>query len=133
MSTSFKLFTTRDTNDSAAPTSDGVAVSSTTTYYSKMFSGNDMAGYDLQVVWTGTPTGTLTLQVSDKPHPDETTDTDWVTTTETAMTNPAGSGAQFRVYLVGSGARHRLKYVNASGSGTLKAYAVVAKFHGGNG
>lgn len=133
MSLPFKLFLTTDTNDSAAPAVDGKAVSGTSTYYSKMFGGNDMAGYDLQVVWTGTPTGTLTLQVSDKANPSEADDTDWVTTTETSMTNPAGSASKFRVYLVGSGGKHRLKYVNASGSGSLYAYAIVSKFHGGNG
>lgn len=125
MSTPYKLYRTTSGSDSAAPSTNGVAVTGTNTYYSKMFGGFNRLGYDLQVVWTGTPTGTLTLQVSDKPNPDETTDTDWVTTTETTMTNPAGSAAQFRVAFLTSPGHKRLKYVNSSGSGTLFAYAIV--------
>lgn len=127
MSTPYKLFRTTTSGDSAAPSSNGVAVTSTNTYYSKMFGGFGSESYDLQVVWTGTPTGTLTLQVSDKPNPVETTDTDWVTTTETAMTNPAGSGSSFRVATDHSPGHKRLKYVNASGSGVLYAYVIVPR------
>lgn len=126
MSQPYKLYVTTNASDSAAPTTNGKAVSGTSTYYSKMFGGDNSVAYDLQVVWTGTPTGTLTLQVSDKPNPDETSDTDWVTTTETTMTNPAGSASSFRVAKDASPGKKRLKYVNASGTGTLYAYAVIA-------
>lgn len=127
MALPYKLFVTTASGDSAAPTTDGKAVSSTTTYYSKVWSGNDSSVYDLQVRWTGTPTGTLTLQVSDKPNPDESTDTDWVTTTEAAMTNPAGAGSSFRVTADKSPGKKRLKYVNSSGSGVLYAYVTVPR------
>lgn len=123
-----KLFITVDAADSAAPVKDGVAVSSTNTYYSKVWSGNDSATYDLQVKWTGTPTGTLTLQVSNVPNPDESDDADWVTTTEATMTAPAGSASGFRDVPTGpSAGKKRLKYVNASGSGTLYAYVTVPR------
>lgn len=127
MSTPYKLFISSTTGDHNAPKTNGVAVSSTTTYYSKMWGGFGSDAYDLQVVWTGTPTGTLTLQVSDKPNPDESSDTDWVTTTETTMTNPAGSASSFRVAKDVSPGHKRLKYVNASGSGTLYAYVIVPR------
>lgn len=125
MSTPYKLFITTSGTDSAAPATDGTAVTGTNTYYSKMFGGFGAIGYDLMVKWTGTPTGTLTLQVSDKPNPDETNDNDWVTTTETAMTNPAGSASAFRVATITSPGKKRLKYVNASGSGSMYAYVIV--------
>lgn len=127
MSTPYKLFTTRDPADSGSATRDGVAVSGTDTYYSKMWGGFGSDEYDLHVEWTGTPTGTLTLQVSDKPNPDETDDGDWVTTTEAAMTNPAGSASAFRVADDVSPGKKRLKYVNASGSGVLYAYVIVPR------
>lgn len=128
MSTPYKLFITASGTDSGAPTSDGVAVSSTNTYYSKMWTGEDSYGYDLMVSWTGTPTGTLTLWVSDKLNPDEANDNDWVQTTETTMVNPAGSASKFRVATATSPAyRKRLKYVNSSGSGSLFAYVTVPR------
>lgn len=124
--TPVKLFVTTSGTDSATPTTNGVAVSGTTTYYSKMWTGLDSYGYDLQVAWTGTPTGTFTLQVSDKPNPVETTDADWVTSTEVTVVNPAGSASQFRVATVASPAyRKRLKYVNATGTGTITGYVTV--------
>lgn len=127
MSTPIKLFTTTDANDSGAPRTDGLAVTGTSTYYSKMFGGFGASKYDLQVRWTGTPTGTFTLQVSDKANPDESTDTDWTTTTETTVVNPAGSASSFRVASITSPGHKRLKYVNASGSGVLYAYTIVPR------
>lgn len=124
MSASIKLFVTRNDND---PAKNGVAVSGTSTYYSEMWGGMGAEGYDLQVVWSGDPTGTLTLQVSNVPNPNEANDTDWVTTTETTMVNPAGSASKFRVVTMTSPGKKRLKYVNSSGSGTLTGYAIVPR------
>lgn len=126
MALPYKIFVTANASDGNAPKTDGVAVSSTNTYYSKMWSGGDTESYSLQVVWSGTPTGTFTLQVSDKPRPDETTDTDWVTSTEVTVVNPAGSASQFLVSSIASPhMRKRLKYVNASGSGTITGFVTV--------
>lgn len=123
-----KLFVTTTSGDSGAPATSGKSVSGTSTYYSKMWSGLDATAYDLQVSWTGTPTGTLTLQVSNKPNPDETSDTDWVASTEVSLTNPAGSATGFRVAATGSPAfRKRLKYVNASGTGVLSGWVIVPR------
>jgi hypothetical protein len=128
MAMPIKLFVTNNTSDSGAPRTDGVAVSSTTTYYSKMWTGESTDAYDLQVSWTGTPTGTLTLQVSNKENPSEASDADWVASTEVTLTNPAGSATGFRVAATGSPAyRKRLKYVNSSGSGTLYGWVTVPR------
>jgi hypothetical protein len=127
MSTPYKLFITRDPADSSAPTTNGVAVSGANTYYSKMWGGFGSTEYDLQVTWTGTPAGTLTLQVSDKPNPDESDDDDWVTTTETTMVDPAGAAAGFRVATDVSPGKKRLKYVNSAGSGVLYAHVIVPR------
>lgn len=126
MSLPIQIFVTPNATDSAAPRVNSVAVSSTNTYYSKMWSGGDSVSYSLQVVWTGTPTGTFTLQVSNKPNPVESTDADWVTSTEVAVVNPAGSASQFLVSTTASPhMKKRLKYVNASGSGTITGFVTV--------
>lgn len=128
MAMPIKIFVTADAADSGAPRMDGVEVSSTDTYYSKMWSGEATDAYDVQVEWTGDPTGTFTLQVSNKERPDETDDADWVTSTEITVVNPAGSASGFRQSCTGSPAyRKRLKYVNASGSGTLYGWVTVPR------
>lgn len=121
-----KLFVTAASGDSAAPLTEGVEVSSTTTYYSRMISGKDTDTFALHIEWSGTPTGTLTLWVSDKPNPDESSDTDWVQDTGWAPTNPAGAASKFHSeFTAHSSHRKRVKYVNTSGTGTLKGWASV--------
>lgn len=105
---------------------DGVAVSSTNTYYSFPWSGEDSDGYGLTVFFTGTPTGTFTLWGTDKPFASEADDTDWVQDTGFSPINPAGAAGKFRDDGGNAKAyRKRLKYVNASGSGVVKAYVTV--------
>lgn len=104
---------------------EGVAVSSTNTYYSLPFMSDD--GQNIHAAWTGTPTGTLTLWYSSKDHPLLTDDTEWVQDTNYAPTNPAGSAGQTMDNSMNSKAKwKRVKYVNASGSGTLFAYIAHA-------
>lgn len=98
----------------------GVAVSSTNTYYSQPWSSRFGATFALMVEWTGTPTGTLTLWWSNKIAPNLANDTDWIQETTYTPTNPAGSASKDGKLLSIVPARwFRLKYVNASGSGTL--------------
>lgn len=126
MSAQTKLYVTTDAADSASPTTEGKAVTGTNTYYSKMWTGKDADGYSLHYRWTGTPTGTFTLWMSDLSNPSETDDTDWVQDTAWAPTNPAGSAGKARDDVAnGKSLRKRLKYVNASGSGTLYAWVTV--------
>lgn len=113
-------------SDSGAPTKDGTAVSGTNTYYSKMWTGKNADGYGLTVHYTGTMTGTFTLWMSDEAFPSEADDTDWVEDTSFAPVDPAGSDGKFRDDTSGAKAwRKRLKYVNASGSGTIFADVAI--------
>jgi hypothetical protein len=123
----FSLFNTSDPADSAAPLARGVAVSSTNTYYSKKASGS--MELSLQMEWTGTPTGAITIQGSNRAEPDETTDDDWFTITPTtAPASPAGSAsATFGEVNDVNCKWKRVKYVNASGSGTLSGDAAVGE------
>lgn len=120
----FSLFNTKSDND---PMTRGVAVSSTNTYYSGKISGS--VELSLQLSWTGTPTGTFTVQGSDKAEPDVTTDTDWYTITPTtAPSNPAGSASSTFGRVNDFNCKwKRVKYVNASGSGVLSGDASVGE------
>jgi hypothetical protein len=104
---------------------NGVAASSTNTYYSATWDARGPFG--LTVFTTGTLTGTWTLWGTDKINPSLADDADWVdmsTHAEFVETNPAGSTSKWQVSstLIRK-AKLRLKYVNASGTGTLYAYA----------
>lgn len=124
----YQIFNTRSATDPAAYTQDGVAVSSTNTYYSEMWSGEDADGQGLMLFWTGTPTGTLTMWATDKDNPILTSDADWVQDTTWTPTNPAGSASKFRTDSGNFKAfRKRVKYVNASGSGVLFGRVTVPK------
>ena len=125
----YAIFQTRDTTTAAGRTTNGVAASSTNTYYSDSWRGeNDWA---LQVETTGTLTGTWTLWQSNKINPSLADDTDWVDISGHAdfvESNPAGSATKWAVNSDAiNGGRMRLKYVNASGTGSLYAYVSISK------
>ncbi len=122
-----ELFLTLSSTGAAAHLTSGVAVSATNTYYSAKISGSNYLS--LQLAWTGTPTGTFTVQGSDKEIPNEASDTDWYSITPTqAPSNPAGSAAATSGRVNEFNSRwKRIKYVNASGSGTLTGYAAVGE------
>jgi hypothetical protein len=114
--------------DSFAPPSDGVAVSGANTYYSKVFGAKNSDGQSIHLEWSGTPTGTLTLWCSDKPNPDEASDTDWVQDTSFTPSNPAGAAGKM---LDSAGNMKsnlkRVKYVNSAGAGVLFGWATVTR------
>lgn len=115
--------------DGNSPYQDGVAASATNTYYSRMQSQRNSNGTNIQVLTTGTLTGTFTVWVSDKPNPNEANDNDWVNTA-IAPTSPAGAATNQVISVPAtfqSAFRVRLKYINASGTGNLFAYAVTVK------
>lgn len=114
-----RLFFTTDT-DAAGGQNLGVTVSSTNTYYSAVFSSPYCLGFSLSMEWTGTPTGVFTLWYSNEDSPNLANDTDWQQDTSFTPTNPAGApGTMGDNVTNGQGARWRVKYVNASGTGVL--------------
>lgn len=118
---SYRLFNTEQ--ELGLPgTKDGVAVSSTNTYYSRAVHPGDAGAVSFQASWTGTPTGTITVWATDKPDADLSNDNDWIQVTDT-LTDPAGSASKTRQDITCRATAVRLKYVNASGSGVLFAYA----------
>lgn len=124
----FSIYNDRSATDANAPAKLGVAVSGTSTFYSDVFSGAEADGYGLQLEWTGTPTGTFTLWMTEKANPSLADDTDWVQDTGFSPTNPAGSAGKFRDDTTGAKAfRKRVKYVNASGTGTVRGFASVPR------
>lgn len=111
--------------DAAGVPGLGVAVTGTNTYRSAEFGGGDCVNWSTHLEWTGNPNGTLTLWASNRPDRSATDETGWVQVTlPTGMAGPAGSAGSNFVDIGNSGARaYRLRYVNASGSGTLLGYA----------
>lgn len=111
------LFTTSSTQD-------GVAVSGTNTYYSTPVYKRDLQSVALDLYW-GANVGTFTVQVSNKKNPNLANDSDWKTLTlATAISQPSGSNSGDFVDLSDLPSLWvRLKYVNASGTGTIFAYA----------
>ncbi len=131
MSTAFSIFNTRNASDANAPTLVGVSVSGTPTIYSELIAGLDADGAGVTFFTTGTLTGTWTAWVTDKPNPGLADDSDWVQDTLFVPTNPAGAASKFRDDTGNSKGYHkRFKYVNASGTGTIQAFATVPKYWG---
>lgn len=127
MATSYSIFNTTPTGDSAAGPSEGVAVAAAATHYSAVWSGSGSDGQAIQLEWTGTPVGVFTLWWSSKMHPVLTSDADWIEDTDFSPTNPAGSASKMGDNAaVMKGNVKRIKYVHASGSGTLKGWVTVA-------
>ena len=124
---SYQVFQTASTTDANAPQTPGV-VNPTGTIYSAAWTGRHADGSALTVITTGTLTGTFTLWMTDKPNPSLADDTDWVQDSGFAPTNPAGAAVKFRDDLGNAKAMHkRLKYVHASGTGTIFGYVNVAR------
>jgi len=103
---------------------NGVAVSGTTTYYSDITDVSSVLNPSYHLEWTGTPTGTFTVWGSNKENPVAANDNDWFNPTlAVAINQPAGSASKDFVDLTSWPFRKvRLKYVNASGSGTISAF-----------
>lgn len=110
--------------------SSGTAVSSTTTYKSSpthvSLDRGNMGRISWQVEVTGTPTGTMIVEVSNDNDQDISRGVDtWVQ--YTPVTVPGITGAvTFGITITPGYRRARLSYTNASSSGTIKAKAVAS-------
>ncbi len=99
-------------------------MASTSTIYSNIIGlrQSDVSG--IEVAWTGTPTGVLSVLVSNSG-------INWPALTfDPVLTQPAGSASSIFIQLSPIGAAlFYLKYVNASGSGTISAYLQCKAFN----
>ena len=103
-----------------------VSISNTDPVYSNVFPvpGDGRIGFDLQT--TGTLAGTYTLWYSNDEAPSLADDTDWEQATGWSPTNPAGSAIKDNYAVTDLKCRRwRVKFVPASGSGTLSGRANV--------
>lgn len=119
-----------------AKVSENIAVTGTVTYYSAPISLRDCWVLGVQAIWTGTPTGTLTLEVSNdrrvqeyweqqQNHASSGVAGTWTVpaTGGTFPASPAGSASSVVESFGNLGYSYaRIKYVNASGSGNLKVF-----------
>lgn len=94
--------------------------------YSSVFGAAGSQSQSVQLEWSGTPTGVFTLWYSNKMHPSLADDTDWIEDTDFAPTNPAGSASKMgdNSTIIPANLK-RIKYVHASGAGTLKGWVTV--------
>jgi hypothetical protein len=89
-------------------------MSSTNTIYSQIIPISKMDNVGVQLDWTGTPTGTITVQVSNNGNIFH------ALTFNPALAQPSGSAAGLCINLNQLSFRYIIiQYVNASGSGTL--------------
>lgn len=101
----------------------------TATLHSHPMDWQTIRGGAIQAVWTGTPTGTFTVEGSLNylPNPDGSPGTGtnagvW-TSLGASVSNPAGSAGNSIVDISLTGVPWvRLTYVNVSGTGTLTVY-----------
>jgi|SRR5665213_1229874 len=93
------------------------AMASTNVIYSQILDISKMDNQGLEVTWTGTPTGTFQVVVSNSGI------SFYALTFTPALSQPAGSAGGYAVNLNQLPFKYMmLKYTNASGSGSLTAY-----------
>jgi hypothetical protein len=95
-------------------------MSSTNTIYSQILDISRMDNMGLEVTWTGTPTGTFSVMVSNSGI------NFYALTFNPVLTQPAGSAGGYAIDLNQLPFKYlMLQYVNASGSGTIAVYGQV--------
>ena len=92
-------------------------MASTNTIYTNIIERSRMDNHFIELSWSGTPTGTITVLVSDSG-------VSWPSLTFTpAFTQPSGSAAFEGLSIAFLAAKYiMLSYTNMSGSGSLTAY-----------
>jgi len=129
---SYNLYQTINDPATLGLPSDGVAVSGTNTYYSSPVSCERSDGFGISIVWTGTPTGTFTVWKSDKKDPNLANDNDWEQDTDFnggtgSLATGGAAGKYGNSTMNAKNHLWRVKYVNASGTGTIFTYATRPK------
>jgi hypothetical protein len=96
------------------------AMASTNTIYTQIVDISRMDNMGLEVTWTGTPTGTFSVMVSNSGI------NFYALTFSPTLTQPAGTAGGYAVDLNQLPFRYvMLQYTNSTGSGTLTAYGQV--------
>jgi hypothetical protein len=95
-------------------------MASTNTIYTQILDISRMDNMGLEVTWTGTPTGTFQVMVSNSGI------NFYALTFNPALTQPSGAGGGYAVDLNQLPFKYlMLQYTNSSGTGTLTVYAQV--------
>ena len=93
------------------------AMASTNTIYSQILDISTIDNFGLEVTWTGTPTGTFQVMVSNSGI------NFYALTFNPALGQPGGSGGGYAVDLNNLPFKYiMLQYANASGTGVLSVY-----------
>jgi hypothetical protein len=96
------------------------AMASTNTIYTQILDISRMDNMGLEVTWTGTPTGTFQVMVSNSGI------NFYALTFSPVLTQPAGTSGGYAVDLNQLPFKYlMLQYTNSSGSGTLTVYTQV--------
>lgn len=107
----------------------GANISGAATTYSKRMDALEGSRGSFQLIWTGTLSGTISVQSTNLGDAATDSDTGWVTETGIIVpAQPSGSASSTMVHYFECGARWtRIKYVNGSGAGTLRAVGLVKR------
>jgi hypothetical protein len=98
------------------------AMSGTNTIYTNILGIRQMDNVGLELTWTGTPTGTITVQVSNSGL------VFYPLTFNPALAQPSGSAGGYVIALEGIPFQYMyLQYVNSSGTGTFSVIYTQAK------
>lgn len=93
------------------------AMASTNTIYSQILDQSNMDNFGIEVTWTGTPTGTFTVNGSNSGA------NFYALTFDPALAQPSGAPGGYLIDLNQFPFRYLLlQYVNTSGTGSLTAY-----------
>jgi len=94
------------------------AISGTNTIYSQIIEKSRQQNINIEFTWTGTTTGTLQVLVSNSGI------NFYALTFDPVLTQPAGTAGGYTINLSVLSAKYiMLSYTNASGTGTIAAYA----------
>lgn len=110
------------------PTTPGKPLTLSGTQYSRIIDLWYLSAAGIFLIWTGTPTATLTNWTTNiEPRlRDDTADTDWEQDPTTYPASPAGGAGNTMLHIDNIRARYfRTKSVLGSGSGALRGYAEI--------